>query len=141
MPHLSTTGKAKEWEKNLIYAGLLIFTLALVMVLFYSISDKDEPSPAPPVFSTQGRRCFTLKAAGKGNFASATETYRVKRAGRINMYSRDEYWFIDNKGLWIEQQEECEFIIVTKNEIGGPVFLAGKKKGTIVCFEEGDHCR
>ena len=135
MAHIGTTKRAKIWEKYIGYSGLGLLSLILIAAFIYSCFEKydkfytKQAAPASP-------NCFNLAIGKKGNLVTATNTYRVRRPGRINMCSDKEYWFINGGGFWLDQEPGCEFIVVKKEDIGGVVMLAGKKRGTMVCLAE-----
>lgn len=142
MPHIATTERAKFWEKNLVSIGLALLFAILVGSWIYGLVKNNVPPP-PHVSpnASSGKNCFTINAAKKGDFSSATLTYRIKIAGRINMYSQDEYWFINRAGYWLEMKDKCELVITSEEDIGRALYLAGKKPNTIICFEEGNECK
>lgn len=140
MPHIATTETAKVWEKKLGDIGIALLFAILIGSWIYGLVKHNTSAPISPSVSA-GKNCFTINAARKGDFSSTTATHRIKRAGRINMYSKDEYWFINRAGYWLEQKDKCEFVLASEEDIGRAVYLAGKKSNTIVCFEESNECR
>lgn len=142
MPHIATAERAKFWEQKLVYIGLtLLFAILVGSWIYGLVKNNVSPPPRASLSVSTDKNCFTIKMANNGDFSSATSTYRIKRAGRINMYSHDEYWFINRAGYWLEQKDTCEFVITSEEDAGRAIYLAGKKPNTVVCFKEGNECQ